>query len=264
MIIIVKNNGSGTVNGTWNQNKKLLFVIPVYKEEKILKKNTLKLMSFLDDNKIDYQIILSIDDSGDGSIEIGKELASMYKNIDLIIHKDKLGRGFAVREAWSKYNCDVYAFIDADLSMNLDAILDGYNTLLHEKADGIIASRYIKGATVIRPQLRMAISKVYNAILRVLFSDGVYDHQCGLKMITREARDSVLNLTHIRSWFWDAELIVIMKSKNLVIKEVPVKWVETKYVKTSIRRLIDDTIIHGYGILFLMREVHNIKKGKMK
>ena len=123
MIIIVKNNGSGTVNGTWNQNKKLLFVIPVYKEEKILKKNTLKLMSFLDDNKIDYQIILSIDDSGDGSIEIGKELASRYKNIDLITHKDKLGRGFAVREAWSKYNCDVYAFIDADLSMNMDVIL---------------------------------------------------------------------------------------------------------------------------------------------
>ncbi len=123
MIIIVKNNGSGTVNGTWNQNKKLLFVIPVYKEEKILKKNTLKLMSFLDDNKINYQIILSIDDSGDGSIEIGKELASRYKNIDLITHKDKLGRGFAVREAWSKYNCDVYAFIDADLSMNMDVIL---------------------------------------------------------------------------------------------------------------------------------------------
>ncbi|MGC8725546.1 MAG: glycosyltransferase [Thermoplasmata archaeon] len=238
-----------------------MLVVPVYKEEKILERNVIRLEEYLKQKNINFDLVLSIDDSGDKSIDIGRKLEKEYENIHIIEHKRKMGRGFAVREAWSKYDADLYAFIDADLAMNIDVITTAYNVISKENLDGIIASRYVDGSQLSRPKLREIISKIYNVILRIIFNDDIMDHQCGFKMISKNAKDKVLNLTKISSWFWDAELVIIMNAFKMKIKEYPVLWVENKYKKTSLKRLLNDVIIHGYGIAYLYIELHRIKKG---
>lgn len=237
-------------------NSDLLLVVPIYNEEKILGKKLNELYFFLIKSGIDFLLVLAVDKSGDKSLEISKSFADEHERVVLLFNSVKKGRGYAVREAWLRHNAALYSFIDADLATGLDVIEKAYRTFLSSDCDVITASRYCRGALVQRPQLRNAVSRIYNQMLRLIFKGRINDYQCGFKMIKREVRDSILKRTHINSWFWDTELLIKSSFSGFDVKELPVEWMEKKYVKTSFRRLVNDVGIHGYGIMRLYRDIN--------
>ena len=171
-----------------------------------------------------------------------------------------MGRGFAVREAWSLYQADLYSFIDVDIATGFEVIKELYEAVLKNGADVFTASRFIQGSTVRRPMLRNLVSKIYNFLLRVVFNESIRDHQCGFKIINSRAREAILRMTSENSWFWDAEFLVLAFKYGLKIKESPVNWVEEKYVRTSIKRLLSDIRLHGIGIVRLVIKIHRLEK----
>ncbi len=231
---------------------KLLLVVPIYNEAGILKFKLEKLYSYLEDSGIHFHLILSVDDSGDDSVRIVEEFSEVHPSVDAIVHQKKMGRGFAVREAWALHDADFYSFIDADLSTGVDVIEKLYHAAVAGSADVLTASRFVQGATVKRPMLRNLISHIYNFALRKIFHEKIRDHQCGFKTINSKAKEMVLYKTTENSWFWDAELLVLATRCGLSIKEFPVDWVEEKYTHTPLKRLLSDILIHGKGILRLV------------
>lgn len=236
----------------------LIVVVPVYNEAKILLNNLTKLNDYLKNLNIDFRIIITIDFSGDDSINIANNFVKQNKNAYCITHDKKMGRGYAVREAWKLFNANYYSFIDADLATGLNIIYVSYEYLVSNRANIVTASRYIQGGVVKRPPLRNAVSISYNRILRLLFNDGIFDHQCGFKIIDNTSKEKILDQTKEDSWFWDTELLVIAKKFNLRVTEIGVNWVETKYFKTPIRRLLSDIYIHGTGIVKLLSYLKSI------
>jgi hypothetical protein len=103
------------------------------------------------------------------------------------------------------------------------------------------------------------VSKAYNWFLREAFSDGVQDHQCGLKMFSKRAIQQILPQSRENSWFWDTEVIVLAKKLGLKVVEVPVDWVEEKYTHTPFKRLLSDVWVHGTGIIRLKGNIGRIK-----
>ncbi len=237
----------------------LLLVMPIYNEANILSEKLTSLYQYLTTTIDSFVLVLSVDDSGDQSIRIAEEFKEIHKNVEVIVHHEKKGRGFAVREAWKKFDAEYYSFIDADLAMGVDIISDSLSFINKNKYDIVTASRYCSGANVERPPLRNAISKIYNFILRILFDEKLNDHQCGFKIINVHVKKYLLNKTEINSWFWDTELLIKAIKSDFKVTELPVTWKERKYKRTSIKRLVNDIGIHGYGILRLLRDV-NIKK----
>lgn len=236
----------------------LLVVVPIYNEERILFERLTSLYEYLSRSVDSFLIVLSVDDSGDKSVDIAKSFSKNNSNIEVIIHKQKKGRGFAVREAWQKFPANFYSFIDTDLATGVNVISTSLDVLKTGKYDAATASRYCSGASVERPPLRNAISRIYNYGLRILFQEKLNDHQCGYKIINNRIKEQILNKTEINSWFWDAELLVKSIKFGFNVKEIPVVWVEKKYKNTSIKRLAKDIGIHGYGILRLIRDVRAI------
>jgi glycosyltransferase involved in cell wall biosynthesis len=228
-------------------------VIPAHNEENFIEQCINSLEEFIYTNKTKYNISVLIAEDGsiDNTFKIITNLASKYDNITIKHNPNKLGRGRAVKEAWSSMDADIYAYFDADLSTSisylnvlLDACDKGFNV--------VTGSRYAHDSQVARPILRKMVSRSYNHLINLLFRTSVSDHQCGFKAVTRLARDTILRVSIFDDWFWDTEIFVIARRNGLNIYELPIEWQERRGAKTPLKRLLKDICIHGSGILILL------------
>ena len=79
---------------------------------------------------------------------------------------DQPGRGRALRAIWSGSDADVLAYMDVDLSTDLNALLPLVAPLLSGHSDVAIGTRLARGARVVRGPRREVISRSYNLLLR--------------------------------------------------------------------------------------------------
>ncbi len=77
----------------------------------------------------------------------------------------------------------VVAYMDVDLSTDLDALLPLVAPLVSGHSDVAIGTRLASGSRVVRGPRREAISRGYNLILRATLRSGFSDAQCGFKAV---------------------------------------------------------------------------------
>ena len=139
---------------------------------------------------------------------------------------DLPGRGRALRAIWSQSDAEVLAYMDVDLSTDLNALLPLVAPLLSGHSDLAIGTRLARGSRVIRGPKRELISRSYNLLLRTLMGARFSDAQCGFKAIRRDQARALLPLTQDTGWFFDTELLVLAERAGLRIHEIPVDWVD--------------------------------------
>ncbi len=136
------------------------------------------------------------------------------------------GRGRALRAIWAASDADVLAYMDVDLSTDLNALLPLVAPLLSGHSDIAIGTRLARGSRVIRGPRREVISRSYNLLLRASLGAEFTDAQCGFKAIRRDQARALLPLTEDTGWFFDTELLVLAERAGLRIHEVPVDWID--------------------------------------
>jgi putative flippase GtrA len=136
------------------------------------------------------------------------------------------GRGRALRAVWSQSDAEVLAYMDVDLSTDLNALLPLVAPLLSGHSDVAIGSRLARGSRVIRGPKRELISRCYNMLLHACMGVRFSDAQCGFKAIRREQARALLPLTQDTGWFFDTELLVLAERAGLRIHEIPVDWID--------------------------------------
>jgi len=120
----------------------------------------------------------------------------------------------------------VVAYMDVDLSTDLEAFGPLVAPLLDGSSDLVVGTRLAPGARVERSFRREALSRGYNALVHLVLRSRVSDAQCGFKAARREVVDTLLPLVADEAWFFDTELLVDAQRLGLRIREVPVTWVE--------------------------------------
>jgi len=199
-------------------------VIPVYNEERDLERSVRHLRAYLDACFPFHAVVTIVDNaSTDGTQEIGEQLASSVNGVHYIRLNDK-GRGRALAAAWLISTADVVAYMDVDLSTDLDALLPLVAPVISHHSDLAIGSRLSTGARVRRGWKRELISRCYNALLRVALGATFTDAQCGFKAIRAETARRLIPQVENRSWFFDTELLVLAQRASLRVAEVPVDW----------------------------------------
>jgi hypothetical protein len=134
------------------------------------------------------------------------------------------GRGLALREAWSESPAPVVAYLDVDLSTDLDALLPLVAPLLSGHSGVAIGSRLAADAHVTRGPKRELISRTYNLILRTVLRSRFSDAQCGFKAVRTDVARELLPLVEDDAWFFDTELLVLAERNGVRVHEVPVDW----------------------------------------
>ena len=158
-------------------------IIPFYNEKDnlpILTKRLIEALSKTDDN---YEVIFVDDGSTDGSkIEINGR-----KNIVIVSHKKRQGKGRSLNDAFSKSKGDVIIFMDADLQDDpadikkfLSKIQSGYD--------------FVNGWRMNRkdPISKLLPSAIFNFFLiRLLLRSKLHDVNSGFKAMRRSVLEEI-------------------------------------------------------------------------
>lgn len=194
--------------------KSISLIFPVYRDKHTVLRVVKKSLKILNKLKKKYEIIIIDDCCPENSGKIALKKFKKNKRINIYFHKKNLGYGAAIRTGLqkSKYDC-VYA-VDGDgefgISLNdLPRILDKFKT-----NDLVITYRYKKRYNTIR----IIISGIYNAVLRILFNIKFKDISCGARLISRKIIKKIKLTTN--SPFIGAELAIKSKYMGFKIEEV--------------------------------------------
>ncbi|WP_433080938.1 glycosyltransferase [Dactylosporangium sp. CA-052675] len=212
--------------GPRNTGAVLDVVIPVYNEQADLAPCVRRLHRHLSESfPYPFRITVADNASTDGTAAVARALGQELDGVEVLRLAEK-GRGRALKQAWSASDAPVLAYMDVDLSTDLNALLPLVAPLLSGHSDVSIGSRLARGSRVVRGTKREFISRSYNRILRTALSAGFSDAQCGFKAIRREVAEHLLPLVEDTGWFFDTELLVLAQRAGLRIHEVPVDWID--------------------------------------
>jgi glycosyltransferase involved in cell wall biosynthesis len=211
-------------------------VIPVYNEERDLGPSVRRLHDYLGSD-FPFPAVITIADnaSRDGTLAVAQGLANELTRVR-VVHLDKKGRGRALRAAWLQSDAPVVAYMDVDLSTDLNALLPLVAPLLSGHSDLAIGSRLAHGARVVRGPKREIISRCYMLVLRLALGAHFSDAQCGFKAVRTSVAKQLLPQVKDEAWFFDTELLILAQRAGMRVHEVPVDWTDDPDSRVAIMR----------------------------
>lgn len=219
----------------------LSLVIPAYNEESRIGDTLEAVVGFLRDRPWDWEVRVVDDGSEDATARIVEDARARHPGV-LLQREPHGGKGSAVRAGLLASTKPFRFICDADLSMPL-AELPRFLPPVLEDVDIAIGSREGHGARRIgEPLLRHLAGRAFNYAVQQLMVSGIEDTQCGFKMFSALAVESIFPLVATRGWAFDVEVLYIAREQGLRIVEVPIEW---HYRRASRLSLVRD----GAGML---------------
>ncbi|MEM5766616.1 MAG: glycosyltransferase [Candidatus Aenigmatarchaeota archaeon] len=214
-------------------NVPISIIIPVYNEEKVLEKNSEKIVEYMERKHRRYEIILCDNGSTDLTQEKGITLSKKFRRIKFI-RIEKRGIGLALKEMIRKAKFENIIFLPIDMSFDLKFIKDALPLL--KKYDLVIGSKSSKKSIVRRPIIRKLFSLIFNFLVNIFFGLGISDTQ-SVKAFRKSKIKKLSEEIESEDFLFDVELLVKSKKAGLKIIEIPVICKDTR--KTHYDILID-------------------------
>jgi glycosyltransferase involved in cell wall biosynthesis len=216
----------------------LSIIIPAYNEERRISATLEKVLSFLDTQEYESEIIVIENGSTDRTAEFVEQFQKDNPNIQLL-QESRAGKGLAVRRGILTARGDYRFICDADLSMPIEEIprflppqVDNY--------DIAIASREAPGAVRYNePVYRHILGRGFNFLLRFFTGLKIDDTQCGFKCFRAGVVDDLFHKQVIDGWTFDVEVLFIAQRRSYKIIEIPIPWY---YHPGSRVRILQDTV----------------------
>lgn len=230
----------------------LSVIIPAYNEEKKIEKDIREAFSYFKRKKILGEIIVSTDGVTDNTNKIVCKLKKEFPGLKLIVKKEKIGKGAAIKKGVIKASGKYIIFSDAGLcvpfkfiSVGIKKIEEGYDLALGNRGDKLTIIK------IKQPIYRMIGSKIFSIVIKNILGVPPYikDTQCGFKIYKREIAKRLYRDLKTDGMMFDLELILRAKKYGLKIATFPVEWSndpDTKLNPVS-------------GGLKILEEIYNIK-----
>jgi dolichyl-phosphate beta-glucosyltransferase len=212
--------------------KKLSIIVPCYNEGKKIRRNLEdKVLPFLHERRINFEIILVNDGSKDNTKELFNVL--VLENVRPLGYDQNRGKGGAVKYGIEQATGDYILFMDADLSTDLKALDLIYAD--QDNADMYIGSRHLKESVLAKKQglMRRFVGRSCRIIVNTTFKFSFKDTQCGFKLIRADYAKEMADRQIINGFAFDVEYLYMARLNNLKIKEIPVIWENDEDSKVS-------------------------------
>jgi dolichol-phosphate mannosyltransferase len=202
---------------------KLSVVIPAHNEVESIGATVQAVASELQAEQIPYEIVVVDDASSDGTAEAVRAIAACDSKVRYLRSPRPPGFGQAVRAGLDEYTGDAVAIVMADLSDSPKDLVRYYR-VLEQGFDCAFGSRFIRGGRVSDyPKFKLALNRLVNLGIRVLFRHGYNDTTNAFKAYRREVVEHIQPL--LSNHF---NLTVEMPLKAIVrghsYSVVPISW----------------------------------------
>ncbi|MDO9546821.1 MAG: glycosyltransferase family 2 protein [Pelolinea sp.] len=201
----------------------LSIIIPAFNEASRLPETLRKINAYLTAQDYSSEIIVVENGSSDGTYQIANDMQSEICCLT-VLHEDRRGKGWAVRQGMFKARGDYRFICDADLSMPIEEIAK-FMPPLELSAPIAIGSREALGAVRYdEPQYRHLIGRAFNWLVRILLIHELNDTQCGFKLFREDTVNAIFPLLTITGWTFDVEALFIAQKLGFKIVEIPIHW----------------------------------------
>jgi dolichol-phosphate mannosyltransferase len=213
---------------------KLSVVIPAYNEEESIGETLHTLYTKLVAERIDHEIVVTNDNSKDGTLARLTALAQEIPTLAYYTNPGPNGFGYAVRYGLERYQGDCVAVMMADLSDDPADLVAFYHKLL-EGYDCVFGSRWIKGGRVVDyPPHKKTLNRVANTIVRLVFRLRYNDCTNAFKLYRRSTMDG---LKPFLSPHFNLTLELPLKAivRGYTYAVLPNSWTNRKYGESKLK-----------------------------
>jgi glycosyltransferase involved in cell wall biosynthesis len=198
-------------------------VIPAFNEEARLGETLDELTRFLTAQPWDWEVRVVDDGSTDGTCGVVEGWARRYATV-VLQREPHRGKGGAVKAGLMTATAPFRFICDADLAMPVGELPRFLPPTLNA-FDVAIGSREGHGARRVgEPLVRHLAGRVFNYAVQQLTVRGIEDTQCGFKMFTASAIETIFPFVQVDGWAFDIEVLCIARARGLRIVEVPIEW----------------------------------------
>jgi dolichol-phosphate mannosyltransferase len=203
--------------------KTLSIVIPAYNEEDCIESTAHLISERLEEDKIDYEILVVNDNSKDNTEAVLQKINQENPRIRYINNYYPNGFGFAVRCGLENFSGDAVAVVMADNSDSPDNMVDYYYKL-QEGYDCVFGSRFIKGGKVIDyPIHKLIVNRLANLFIQVLFGLKFNDTTNAFKIYRKEVIEGISPLlSHHFNLTVEMPLKAIVRGYSYTT--IPITW----------------------------------------
>jgi dolichyl-phosphate beta-glucosyltransferase len=214
-------------------------VIPAYNEALRLEASVKALREYLGFAPWPHEVILVVERSTDGTLELARQLAAGQAEFHVIGNETQRGKGYAVRCGMLRARGDIAFFMDADLSTPLPE-MDGFlaHFAAHPADEVLVGNRQHPHSAILKRQslLRRKLGQGFNTVLRLVAGISLRDTQCGFKAFRRAAREALFSRQTLDGFAFDVELLLLAKGLGIRVVDLPVQWVNSEASQVSIVR----------------------------
>jgi dolichyl-phosphate beta-glucosyltransferase len=205
----------------------LSVVIPTFNEVQRIEQTLRSGDEYLRGLGIPYEVIVVDNDSTDGTAALVAGLADRVLLSTRLVVQRSRGKGAAIKAGVLQSRGDFVVFMDADNATPVSE-LERVWPLWKSGCHVVIGSRYVSPSLVVAPQtpVRIALSRIGNAVIRLLLLPGLRDTQLGFKGFTGEVARDLFGRITTDEWAFDVELLVMARRAGYRIREVSVLWRE--------------------------------------
>jgi dolichyl-phosphate beta-glucosyltransferase len=204
----------------------LTIVVPAYNEEKRLGATLKRMLAYFDAHGSPFEILVVDDGSTDGTASLVETIASCRREVQLITYAANRGKGYAVRQGMLAGRGERLLLSDADLATPIEEV-EKLTAKLNAGYDIAIGSRDVIGSELIKHQswLRETGGKTFNKLVQLVAVPGIHDTQCGFKLFTRGAAQSIFSRCTVDHFAFDVEVLYLaIRIFGYRVAETPVRW----------------------------------------
>ncbi len=206
---------------------KLSIIVPCYNEMDSVDEFYKQVKMVLDDKKIDYELMMIDDGSGDNTLEKLSLLAKEDKNVKVIGFSRNFGKEAAMLAGLENVTGDYIALMDADLQHRPAMMVEMYEKLLDNKGYDVVAAYKEKrdDEPALKRSLTSMFYKLSNGISDVRMLPGASD----FRVFKSYVKDAIISLpdkrTHGKSKWSLIKLIKYSLGGIVSFSTLPIKSV---------------------------------------
>jgi len=229
----------------------LSVVAPVHNGAGFIRANVQSMIQTFERMDKSFELIVVCDGCTDGTEPIVESIDD--ERVRAVCYPDQAGKGHAITEGLAQARGRLVGWLDSDLDVDAEVILDAARVFAERPVDAVIGSKRHPASAVGYPLLRRVYSWGYQLLIRLLFRFNTRDTQVGAKLFRREMIETVRPLLLIKRYAFDLEVLAVGAEFGFDrVEEVPIR-LEYRFSGTGINwqavyHMLVDTLAIAYRI----------------